>query len=160
VAVSIDDDSQFAEYAGLFRKIEQMNMTCRVTVNITKRFGHRKFMDFVKFCIKFNIHQLLLRNITVPNEADTSDTKFWILRNTSKYQWNQLMDEVRRETKGKSPIATTPFGYKIFDVNGIAVVTNDYCIQDAHNYDDIRSLIFQQDGHVYTSWMSKASRIF
>jgi hypothetical protein len=54
----------------------------------------------------------------------------------------------------------TAAGAKVYDYDGIAVSYSDYCIQDYNDGDDIRSLIFQEDGHVYTSWNSKASILF
>ena len=57
-------------------------------------------------------------------------------------------------------IRKLPYGATIYDIGGIAVTWFDYCIQDAHGVDDIRSLIFQEDGHLYTAWDSPASILF
>jgi hypothetical protein len=46
------------------------------------------------------------------------------------------------------------------DVGGIAVTFFEYCVQDSNGEDDIRSLIYNQDGHLYTTWNSPASMIF
>ncbi len=53
-----------------------------------------------------------------------------------------------------------PYGATLYDLDGIAVTHFDYCVQDDSGEDDVRSLIFLEDGHLYTAWNSPASRIF
>jgi len=49
---------------------------------------------------------------------------------------------------------------RIYDYKGLSVSSSDYCMQDESGADDIRSLIFMEDGHLYTNWNSKASILF
>ena len=42
----------------------------------------------------------------------------------------------------------------------ILVTIIDYCIQEYNNTEDIRSLIYHQDGYMYTSWDKPASILF
>ena len=57
-------------------------------------------------------------------------------------------------------IRKLPFGATVFDINGVSFTYFDYCVQESSNDETIRSLIYQEDGHLYTSWNSKASIIF
>jgi hypothetical protein len=51
-------------------------------------------------------------------------------------------------------------GVKVYDVGGISLAISDYCIQEQDSGSNLRSLVFQEDGHLYTSWGSRASILF
>ncbi len=53
-----------------------------------------------------------------------------------------------------------PYGAAVYDLDGVAVSHFDYCVQDDHGPDDIRSQIFAEDGHLYMAWNSPASVLF
>ena len=57
-------------------------------------------------------------------------------------------------------IRVLPFGAEVYDIGGIAVTWLDECVQERNNTNDIRSLIYQEDGHMYSSWDSLASILF
>jgi hypothetical protein len=58
------------------------------------------------------------------------------------------------------PVRRLPFGATIYDVEGISFTHFDYCVQDSNSDDEIRSLIYMEDGHMYTSWTYQSSKIF
>jgi len=60
----------------------------------------------------------------------------------------------------KSFVRSIPFGAKIYDINGISLTYFEYCIQESSSDSNIRSLIYREDGHLYTSWDKLGSIIF
>ena len=84
--------------------------------------------------------------------------KCWIASNSNDEQYKKMMWEVKEI--GHHVVRKLPYGAVVYDIDGIAVTGFDYCVQDQNNNEDIRSLIFMEDGHVYTSWNSKASILF
>jgi hypothetical protein len=67
----------------------------------------------------------------------------------------------RVDVLGQKPLRVLPeTGIEVYDIMGMSVCFSDYCIQQENRMEDIRSLIFHQDGHVYTSWDSPASILF
>ena len=162
VALSIDKLEQFSEYKNLFKRIQDVGMTSRVTLNVTNMIPEvTTFRDVVVQCLAYGVDQLLLRNIVIPNNVPKSKYTMWIRDNTNPAQYDTMVDEMREElAKHGTFIRSTEFGMLIYDYMGISVTTSDYCIQDNSQNIDIRSLIFLDDGHLYTSWNSKASRLF
>ena len=162
VALSIDKLEQFSEYSKLFKRIQDVGMTSRVTLNITNMIPEiTTFRDVVVQCIAHGVDQLLLRNIVIPNNVPKSKYTKWIRDNTNPSQYDTMVDEMREElAKNGKFLRSTEFGMLIYDYMGISVTTSDYCIQDNSKNIDIRSLIYLDDGHLYTSWNSKASRLF
>jgi hypothetical protein len=97
----------------------------------------------------------------IPNNVPKSKYTMWIRDNTNPAQYDTMVDKMREElAKHGTFIRSTEFGMLIYDYMGISVTTSDYCIQDNSQNIDIRSLIYLDDGHLYTSWNSKASRLF
>jgi len=160
IAVSIDTMKQFWDYNHLFRAIKRRGMVVRVCMNVTGLLGDDSFFNLFNMLTREKlVDQILFRNITVPNNTSKEHSAAkWIVENVDEHHYSdlyhQLMDSHPHE------IRTLPDGTKVYDVSGVSVTFSDYCIQDSNDSDDIRSLIFQEDGHVYTSWNSKASILF
>ena len=57
-------------------------------------------------------------------------------------------------------LGETIHGMSIYDCKGISVLFSDYCIQEQANDNDVRSIVFHEDGHLYTLWNSAASMRF
>lgn len=75
--------------------------------------------------------------------------------------YSRLIDELKKEIDNRGfKIRSLPHGAQVYDLDNLSVTYFNYCVQDSNKNDDIRSLIFQEDGHLYTSWNSKASRLF
>jgi len=162
VALSIDKLEQFSEYSKLFKRIQDVGMTSRVTLNITNMIPEiTTFQDVVLLCIAYGVDQLLLRNIVIPNNVPKSKYTKWIREYTNPAQYDKMVALMNEELRKNGKfLRSTAFGMSIWDYKGISVTNSDYCIQENSNDVDIRSLIFQEDGHLYTNWNSKASRLF
>jgi len=167
VALSFDRIEDFETYSEVINLIDSVGMTSRVTLNVTDNlpsFDEFGFMDYINYsCKKHNVHQFSIRNIVAPNHTEWTKYHQWIEDNTKEGLYQALIDDFENEKNNGESIhflRQLPYGGKLYDVEGISYTSFDYCIQDENNGDDIRSLIYQEDGHLYTSWNSLASRIF
>ncbi len=159
LALSLDRLSDFEKFTPLFTYASGLNLIIRVTLNITKLISvHATAENILRLCHAAHINQLSFRQITVPNNAVLHDTADWIHKNVSQDQYHGLVKQVT-DMKPRV-IRKLPYGATIYDIGGIAVTWFDYCIQDDHGVDDIRSLIYLEDGHCYTAWDSPASILF
>jgi len=162
VAVSIDKLKQFADFKQLFKNIRKLGMTVRVTLNVTRMIPESvTYNGLISICKSVGVEQFLLRNIVTPTHAGESRYSKWISMNTSQAQYDKLVGEMKNCLNADGMfLRETEFGMRIYDYRGVSVTSSDYCIQDSSNNKNIRSLIFLDDGHVYTTWYSKASRLF
>lgn len=161
IAISIDNLATFDNYCELFEKINELGLISRVTLNITNNIP-KDFDKILNLCKYYGIRQLTLRNIVAPTgKIQSNKVKAWILDNTSERAYRELIDEVKK-TLGRRghPLRKLKSGMEIWDIDDISFTFSDYCIQESSNGNDIRSLIFMDDGHLYTTWNSKASIIF
>lgn len=149
---------------GKFNSVNQNNKIIRVTLNVINDnwLGHISLMDLIKECKKYKINQLSIRQITAPNNYINTEESLkavkWINDHVDSALYNRLKEEL--ENKEKRLIRILPYGTKVYDIDGISVTSFDYCVQDDNDGENIRSLIYEEDGHLYTSWNSKASILF
>jgi hypothetical protein len=162
LAVSIDNLGQFISYYELFTRSKELGMLTRATINITNWISKEMTFDgLIGFCRSGNVDQLMLRQIVVPNyvKADSATAK-WINENVDPEQYVRLFDEMKAAcTLHGRFLRQLHFGPSVYAYRGVSVSYSDYCIQDSNVGEDIRSLIFLEDGHLYTSWNSTASAI-
>lgn len=161
LAVSVDELSQIREYHNMFKIVKDLGMTVRACLNITKKIpSNVTFNGLVTLCKNNLIDQILLRNITKPKFAKESGYTKWIDMNTSRIQYDTLVEQMENCVKkfGRF-LRQTEFGMEIWEYRGLSITKSSYCIQDSNHSTDIRSLIFMEDGHVYPNWDTVASRI-
>jgi hypothetical protein len=111
----------------------------------------------------------------MPNYADLQEVKEieWIKANCSENHYYDLYEEFKAMQPYEErylgqvitrimapPLRTLPFGMPVYGYKGVSVAFSDYCVQETHNPEDLRSLIFAEDGHVYTNWANPASILF
>ena len=162
IAFSIDHPNQFQKYSEIFTQARSFGLIVRTTINLINTFKNTSFQDFIRLCLENHVHQLTFRNISIPlvpvKTEESLKTKKWILENVDQGIYPKLINEF---LTGNYPLLRTLMnGAKVYDVNGISFTHFDYCIQDNNNNEDIRSLIFDEDGHCYDNWGSRASIIF
>lgn len=164
LAFSLDGLSQFEQMAKLFARARTLGLVVRVTFNLTDQVNDDvNFEDFIAACRAAGVDQFSLRQVSVPNEVVLTEPKAaaaadWIRQHVDPEQYQRLVAELL--SRDPRLVRKLPYGAAVYDVDGIAVSFFDYCIQDDHRSDDIRSLIFNEDGHVYTAWNSPASILF
>lgn len=161
IAISIDNNNQLALMKEIFKKIYQKGMLCRMTLNITNLLVISDFSEILDYCHQNNISQLSLRKIVVPENPKDSLIVKWIEENVEESLYTKLVDSSTKYLKENGKIIrTTTDGITIWDCYGVSYAHIDYCIQERNQSNNIRSLIFAEDGHLYTSWNSKASTLF
>lgn len=168
IALSID--TLRTDHSKLARAIHDAGMLLRVCFNVTNdkhlRRAHQSrvivpFEDILHVTRVWGADQLTLRKITIPNHTDKTKQSNWINENCEEALWARLRYEMAQMlSKDGHHLRSLPYGAQVYDLHGVAVSYSDYCIQDGNNTEDIRSLIFQEDGHLYTSWNSDASKLF
>jgi len=169
VAISIDNVTDIKKYQKVISSMKD-ELIFRATINLTSILGSFKqpvFCELIEMLKQSGFKQVSFREITVPNfgmvdTLEANKTFEWISKHTISDPYvNQIKAELDYVIKNYARlIRTLPYGAKLYDYEDVAITYFDYCIQDSANEDDIRSLIFQEDGHLYTSWNSKASIIF
>lgn len=159
LAISFDTLGQFNEFYEVFKKAHKFNLTTRVTYNITNLTPKGTFIgDLIDLCNAHEVDQFSIRNIVAPNFCKENAQTKWIRENVDESFYSKMKAELERIEKRL--LRTLPYGATLYEVDGVAVTCFDYCVQDNSNDKDVRSLIFAEDGHLYTSWNSLASRIF
>ena len=157
LALSIDTKEQITNFSKIADSYRIKGINIRICFNITKMFDKVSFDQFMILAKIAGASQVLFRNITYPSTADCKEVQ-WIKNNTGNYK--EIFDYV---INLELPVVRyiEGLGNTVFDYKGIAVMFSDYCIEEkADEKNGARSLIFHQDGHVYTSWNTSASILF
>jgi hypothetical protein len=167
IAFSIDELSDIDKYSKTFTILAKYGIITRICINltrmITKNYGFYSIMEKIIQYKDGNgiplIRQVLFRNINYPSTAfEGHKTVKWINDNVSRVDYMTLVDQMKRADLKE--IRTIPHtGTVIYSYKSVSVCFSDYCIQESNKTEDIRSLIFQGDGHLYTSWDDPASII-
>lgn len=165
LAISIDNPEEILKYTNVIEQAQATGMLVRYTINMTNKFKYHDFYSIFTMCKNAGIDQLSLREITIPTDAiDTEESKKaqeWIGKNVSYGFVNNIYTSMKEilEKDGRY-LMSLPYGANLYDLEGISVTWFNYCVQDSNEGDDIRSLIYQENGHMFFAWNSKASRLF
>jgi sulfatase maturation enzyme AslB (radical SAM superfamily) len=164
IAISIDDLSDFNP--DLLNAIHETGMLSRVSFNVTNKlhlkgcsYQDLSFHDLIGICKTAHVDQMTLRNIVVPNNTKRTKETQWIENNVDSSVYRKIEEQMIKSCeKDGQLIMQLPYGALVYGYEGIAVSYSQYCVQDHNKGEDIRSLIFQENGHCYTSWASEASK--
>jgi len=161
IALSMDNDRQFSQYIPLIKRINHFGMVVRLTVNLTKKLD-RSAAQLVSYCIENGVRQLTLRRIVSPEHHVDPEVAKWIEDNgLSDEEYGGVVYNLERLLRKRGrKIRTLNEGTELWDLEGISIAHSDYCVQERAEAGGIRSLVFQEDGHLYTSWNSPASILF
>jgi len=161
IAVSIDRTGELGAYRDLFSRIKQAGLISRITVNSTDLLTGITFSDLLNYCRENSITQFTLRRIVTPEKPKDAATAQWIEHHAHEKDYRSLMDQARAHVSAQGKlIRTLNHGVEVYDCDGVSFSYSDYCIQERNLGDNIRSLVFLEDGHLYTSWNSSASILF
>lgn len=168
IAVSIDHPHNIEEFSPIWEECHKMGIIPRITVMLTPEVVQTDFDSWVDICKKHGILQMSFRDVTIPTDrvrnTESNKTAKWIQENIEGNMdillWKQNFNRQTNDNSRYREIRRLPYGAVIKDVRGVAVTLFNYCIQDNSGDEDIRSLIYNQDGHLYTTWNSPASVIF
>lgn len=161
LAVSVDNITQIRRGEALFKIFYDAGIIIRICVNITNIFKGFGFQDIMEASKESHASQVLFRNITYPSTAlaSTNEVK-WIKKNVNPILYKDILNKMK--ALRLPPIRYVDgVGSTVFDYKGTSVMFSDYCIEETSSETrGARSLIFHQDGHVYTSWNTPASILF
>jgi molybdenum cofactor biosynthesis enzyme MoaA len=159
VGISVDRDLPPKEAVLAMRDV---GLVVRVTVNITKMLDDIKMEDLLDRCTRNGIQQVSLRRVMAPHGSPPHSREVeWIEKNAPLILYETCKSEAKKLCSGSGGfIRRMPHGMSIWDYKGVSVCFIDECIQEQADSEDIRSLIFMEDGHLYTSWNSTASILF
>jgi len=162
LAVSIDRFSDFERFGPIFSLARQLGLVVRVAANAVYDMAEAGFAGLKQACLKHGVQQLTIRRITVPsrivNTPQALKTRQWIEEHKPHLIYETLLSNFAAEPKRL--IRVLNYGAKVYDVDGLAFVASDYCIQENNHEEDIRSLILAEDGHCYDGWDCQASILF
>jgi organic radical activating enzyme len=161
LAISIDTFN-FENLKVICEMAKTAGMLLRATVNLwdkTQEHGPAVWIEKLK---SFGFDQVSFRKLSIPQNPcstiEASDTINWIqLHAKVDERWFVALDTLI--SNGRK-IRTLGFGPEVYSIHGVAVTYFPYCIQENNNGDDVRSLIFQENGHLYDSWDDPASVLF
>lgn len=161
VAISVDRKKDFKRFVFVIKEMQKIGLTVRLTINISNMM-FESWTNIFSEIKKLNVNQVLIRKLSIPEYgSDDSDVVEWIEMNAPEKLYNNIVHAMDRSIKSRGRhIRTLNTGEKVYDLDGVSVVGIDYCIQENSDGNDIRSLIFHEDGHLYTMWNSEASRLF
>lgn len=163
LAISIDTYEDIKKFHEIYSICTEYGINIRLTIVLTDLWNTKFFPDISYLCNLYKIKQITFRKATVPKilngSTDALIVSDWIRDNT-KNDHNYLLDSIQDLCTKKNLIRNLSFGSSVYQIFGIAVTIINYCIQESNNTDDIRSLIYHQDGHMYTSWDKLSSNIF
>lgn len=160
LAVSVDSDTQLTDEVPLIAKAARdLGLVTRLTFNVNSHLT-MSVKDILRVCKEIGVNQATFRRLSIPvNGNQDEEAAKWIKDNTEDDYYASMFDEVLWE-EDPIVIKTTADGTEIYDCDGVSVAFPKECIQEYAREDEIRSLIFKEDGHLYTSWNSDASILF
>jgi hypothetical protein len=164
LAISIDHPGQLYDFEDVFRHVSDLGIIPRITVMLTPSVMQHNLSAWVRMSKELGIRQLTFRAITAPwTIAQTTEatlTRDWIESNIDQGDVNDWWENFQHTVSRYKVIRRLSYGAIIYDVDGVSVTYFKFCVQDSSDEDDVRSLILNQDGHLYTTWDSPASVIF
>jgi len=167
IAISIDSFKSVREFEYVVKFIKSFGMTTRFTLNLLPDIYNRAVIEVLDECSAMRIDQLSFREVTIPNNEVFINSKMgretsnWIKSNIDRKLSKSFIKELNSVLKDTILLRELPYGAKLHIYKNMMITYFEYCIQDKSSEDDIRSLIYYEDGHMSTTWYgSNFGRIF
>jgi len=159
IAISID--SEFDQsMINLIENIPQYKMLVRLCLNVTSKFPLKPIKKVLDLCERLNVRQVIFRKVSIPKNIVSSNkadkTEEYIIENDGTANYDFILKECMKFQF----IRETVDGSRLVGYKNMSILLSDYCIQSSNHTNDIRSLIYNQDGHLYTSWDHPGSILF
>lgn len=161
IAFSVDNMKELKSLSKAIEYLNSFDLVVRLCFNITRFISDSwDFDGIMKKAKELDVKQVLFRNINYPSNANPNLPEvLWIERNVTQEGYISLYKQMIK--KGLEKIRVIPqTGVVTYSYDDISVCFSDYCVQETNTNDNLRSLIFQEDGHVYTSWNHRSSILF
>ena len=144
------------DYLDLLSKASGMGLLTRVTLNLVNNcFNTVKLADWADILVSRGIHQLTLRELGIPdvNPLDTVASERARAWTEANRMLEREVHELRRDIRQHGHLVrTTAFGVEIYDYHGLSTCVSPSCLIENTSLDEIRSMILQPDGYIYSSW--------
>jgi organic radical activating enzyme len=182
LSISVDSFSQYKSLQQLIGKIKHTSPSTiiRLSFNVTKQLldlpDDLDIDYYIKHSAEAGVRQVTFRRVSLPDTIPTSindDNKIisstyaaikgWIEENANAKMFATCYAKLHKliENLEAPCIRKFNFGGEVYDLGGLSLALMDVtCVQENHNEDNLRSLIYHQDGHLYTSWNSLGSILF
>lgn len=146
------------DLAGMVEGLKYMGFTVRLSVVMVKGGidDIAKFADFIKWAKANGVHQLTLRPVTRPDEADGKVSE-WIRGNCVT---TEFASECRQYLNERGThLLSLGFGAEVYDVDGQNVCLTN-CLTLDETGKEIRQLIYCSDGHIRYDWRYEGAILF
>lgn len=154
---------EVVDYHKISKIANNLGLVIRISFNISNFWedNDMSVMDWVKKILSdttIDVHQYTFRKLGLPPSTDIpeySRISKWI----KKYMITdkQINDYIK---KHGTFLRQLNWGATIYDVNGFSVAIVECLQKPGYSEDEIRSIIFMPNGHVYTSWEKTGSILF
>lgn len=164
IAISISHPATLDEKKDMIQWLHGFDFTVRLTIVLSDRWRKIELYEILQKCHDLKVSQLTFRIPSIPDQikpdSESQGNAAWIRQHNKLY--DHILFDLRswKEEHPESLVRTLSFGAEVYDIRGIGTTIMEYCIQENHGEEDIRSLIYQSDGHLYTSWDKKGSILF
>jgi len=165
IAISIDSIEQLHMCMPIVRGITSRGMIPRATLNLVGIDCPSGLLCYtptqlIENCADLGFRQVTFRRIVCPENPKHQATVEWIEKNIPSVICDRFIGELDLAISYGKVVRILNSGMGIWDIGGVSVMYSKYCVQERDCGNDLRSLIFQEDGHLYTSWNSNASVLF
>ena len=170
IAISIDSMKQMEKIFEKVPLIRSFGMTVRLTINLVQDILEAGDVQFyLDLLEENNIDQVSFRSIVIPTSAVNTEESIkaqtWIKNKIDPNRANVFMNSYLKilEERGVKvrDVRTGAWQHAIYMYKGMSCMAFPYCVQDLNSDDDIRSLVYYEDGHLATTWYgSNHGRIF
>lgn len=164
LAISIDKYEDVAKFTDIYEYCSVLGINIRLTIVLSNLWTKKDGLEFLVECKQLGVKQITFRHVTIPDKVQETEacTKVisWIKKNVSEEAHKEFLDYFYRQQETKNLIRKLAFGASVYSMGGVSVTIFPYCIQESNSIEDIRSLIYHQDGHMYTSWDKPSSLLF
>lgn len=165
LALSIDS-VEILNHVMNCKTLQQSPLTIRYVFVLTNDIVHylksANILNLLKHPV---IEQATFRVIDIPQKVNTSGrakkTQQWIKENTDAEAANGMINFIHAKlNQTNAPFYGNVGSTIIFSYGNTKIALAKECIEEGSYNDSVRSLIYAEDGHMYTRWNDKGSRIF
>lgn len=153
----------------LCKTIKEFNFTLRLSLNMSDAFEEVLFDDIIKRCKELQADQVTFRKMYAEGNSKEAD---WVKNHCVNIKANHmdfimyenrlntdLMKVIKRRVSDYRALNKLSFGATKYDVEGIAIVIDDDCM-NTQITSDFKYMILRPDCRLYSHWDTKSSLWF
>lgn len=151
--------SELLDIWGTVQYLHSINYSVRINVT-AQEDGIENMNDVeevVELCRTYDVEQLTIRDLTTPSDEETTNKKV-----TKWVKDHQVgLDQVLRDyliKNGAIPILPLSHGAMIYSYKGQNIAANN-CLTPARAPEELRQVIWHEDGTIAHDWVNDAARL-